>query len=431
MPFVLQPTKPPFSWKTARLDGASTSPALHGTRTYRLLCHTPTGRCLAGTWYSLAYTGGGFDGFFIGEQMAEAEAHGAFDPLVGQAHGLEDGGGKHGASGAGGAGGAIDAGEIEADEERFAGATGEGEVEGVGQALVGVAIDNEVRDDPSQGIDKEEAESVAAFVAPVHFIASELEGSGHADGEGDRFGAGSSAHLLVSAEGAGNHAVAAVEEESTDAEGAMELMGGKGEGIDPQVVEADRDFADSLGGVAVEGDGGELTAEVGDVLDGAGFVVGELEGDAVDVAGDGVGEDVALGVDAGFDKGDLADRLGSKVAGGFEDGGMFDGGDEEGRAAFGSRPLTIEVGFAGNCSHGEEGEVVGFGGTAGEEDFVGMGLEQISDGAACGFEGEAGGGAGAVGAGGVAHGGAGHGFGYFREQGCGAVVVEVEAHESS
>ena len=98
----------------------------------------------------------------------------------------------------------------------------------------------------------------------------------HADGERDGFGAGAQAGLLEAAEELRREFDAVPHDERTDAERAVEFVGGDGHRGGAELAEIDGQFADDLGGVGVERDVVLVAdrGEFGDGLEDAGFVVG-------------------------------------------------------------------------------------------------------------------------------------------------------------
>lgn len=175
-------------------------------------------------------------------------------------------------------------------------------------------------------------------------------------------------------------------------------------------------FADPLRGIAGIGNavGKAERGEIGPGLEDAGLIVGGHDEDGGDVA---VAE---LVVDPGeIDDAVRGDRnqagaVPEPAAGGGEDGGMFDGGDEDGSGGVPAEVL-------------DDG-VVGFGGTGGPDDFRGLGSEEMGDLFPGFVEGIGNAGAPAVGAGGI--GGESFdgvqpcGAGDSRQRMCG-VVVEI------
>ena len=121
------------------------------------------------------------------------------------------------------------------------------------------------------------AEHGHSLATGVGFALPEFEGGLHADGQGDRFGAGSQRGLLESAVQSRRELHAVAQEEHADPQRAVELVGGGGEGVDAECGEVDRQLADDLGGVGVE-EHAVAAADrrgVGDWLQDARFVAGE------------------------------------------------------------------------------------------------------------------------------------------------------------
>ncbi len=179
-----------------------------------------------------------------------------------------------------------------------------------------------------------------------------LEGGDHGGDSGEVFGPSASVPLLGSAGQdakvgrLGNH-------EEADAFCPSEFVGAAGDEAAAAEV-GSRELPEPLGGIAVERNP-ELGAEVADLrpgLEDAGLVVG---GHDRDEGGPGCGEHVAEGIGgdgAGAAGGNQLGRGSEKLAGGFEDAGVFDSADEDLRSGVGSGEM------------GEDG-VVGFGGARG------------------------------------------------------------------
>ena len=160
------------------------------------------------------------------------------------------------------------------------------------------------------------------------------------------------------------------------------------------------------------GEGGES----GERLDGSGFVVGEHDGDEAGFGAEGAGEGFGLddAVRVAGEEGDF-DALFAEGLCGMEDGVVLDGGGDEVLARLDSA---------------EEGEVVGFCASGGEDDLLGLRVEEAGYGGAGVVDGGAGSLAGLVDGGGVAEvlkvPGA-HGLEDLGEERGGGVGVEVDA----
>jgi hypothetical protein len=140
--------------------------------------------------------------------------------------------------------------------------------------------------------------------------------------------------------------------------------------VDAQLVHGHRDLADALGSVAVHqhpagmGDLGQLP----DGLDGAGLAVGVLDADQHGASADrrlqGGGVNLAV----------VVDRQGGEVeavpldegAAGLEDGGMLGGLSDD----------VVAAATAGQ-RHPVDGQGVGLGAAAGEDDLAGGAIEQV------------------------------------------------------
>ncbi len=164
--------------------------------------------------------------------------------------------------------------------------------------------------------------------------------------------------------------------------------------MDGGVAETDGDFCGSLDGVGVEESAGGFGdfGGGGDGLDDTGFVIGHHERDHGGAAwADGVAEFVEVdgAVGSGGEGSDF-DAVGGLE--GFEaigDGVVFCGAGDE----------VIFFGVETAC--GEDGGVVGFGAAAGEDDFVGVAVEEGGGLFAGEVDGFADGFGGGVGAGGI------------------------------
>lgn len=159
--------------------------------------------------------------------------------------------------------------------------------------------------------------------------------------------------------------------EGADAFGSMEFVGGEGDEVDGMGGDVQGNFSGGLYGVGVEeglvfmGDLGEFV----DGLDGSDDVVGGHDGDESGIGSErgfeGFGVDEAVLVDG--ELGDF-DALVLEVAAGLQDGGVFDGADDD--------VGVLEVlGFEGAA----QGEVVGFGTAGGKDDFFGEGVDEFGD----------------------------------------------------
>jgi hypothetical protein len=175
----------------------------------------------------------------------------------------------------------------------------------------------------------------------------------------------------------GNGGLPPTDHQRADSLGATELVSREAEEIDRGVIEIDRDVSHRLSGVAVE-PGTPAVAdlgELGDGIDGSNFVVGPHDRNEPGGGGEGlfeqVGGDLAVGIDG--DEGEW-DALPLEAAGGVEHSPVFDCGNSQAGSLRESPGDTFE------------GEIVGLGGSTGEEDLAGFRTEEAGDLGAGGFE---------------------------------------------
>ena len=193
---------------------------------------------------------GGVD-VLLGGAAAEGEADGAERGLGVEAHGGEDGAGAFVALVAGGAGGGGDLGG--AREDGGCAGVGEAHVDGVGQALRGVAVEREAGDGPFELLPEQVAQPLHALGFVVEGGAGEVCGGGEAYDAGDVLGVGPEAVFVAGAAQEGFEVGALADVEGADAFGGVELVSGAGQQVDMEVVDVEGDLACALGGAVVQG----------------------------------------------------------------------------------------------------------------------------------------------------------------------------------
>lgn len=199
----------------------------------------------------------------------------------------------------------------------------------------------------------------------------ERDGGAEGGGEGDGFSSGAAAAFLASPEEDGSELHGGAHVEGAAALGGIEFVGADGIEIDFGGGRREAEFACGLDAIGVEEGAGFVSdgGEGGDVVDGAGFVVGVHDagedGFRAELAAEDVGIDGAVAV--GLEIGD-GDAFAFELGAGFEHGGMFDGGGEHVLA--GARVIADGA---------EQGEVRGFGAAAGEDDVLGSAAQESSD----------------------------------------------------
>ena len=228
-------------------------------------------------------------------------------------------------------------------------------------------------------------EDVAQFSVVCHvlleFFFGDAEGFAHADDLVGRQGAAAEAAFVAAAVHLGFEADAgfAADVQGADAFGAVYFMTGHGKQVDFSGFDVDRHFAAGLGGIDVEDDFAFAAdfADGGNILHDADFVVHPHHGNQDGVVADGgfeffqINQTVFLHAEIGYFK-----TLAFEFAHGVEYGFVFGfDGDE-----------VFAFGFVEVC-RAFDGEVVGLGRAAGEDDFFGIGVNQGGDVGACFFNG--------------------------------------------
>ena len=131
------------------------------------------------------------------------------------------------------------------------------------------------------------AESLEAFWLGGEVLVGFSDSSGEADEGGEVFGAGAEAVFLAAADDDGPELDLVTGPEGSDAFGAVDFGGTEGEEVDAETVDFDVEQAETLGGVAVEEEGGGVAGglaglafgldeggDIADGLDGAEFAAG-------------------------------------------------------------------------------------------------------------------------------------------------------------
>jgi len=302
----------------------------------------------------------------------------------------------------------------------------EADVEGIGQRTNGMTVAPQAIKSCSQAVIEPVAEPGEAGGIGIEIPKGDFAGGPESGDLEDIFGAGTEIVFVVGAMDLFFERDATADIEGADALGSVKLVAGDGEQINPQLIDADRNLAGRLGGVAMEhgavgvGDGRQF----GDGLDGADLVVGVHDADQ-----EGLFPESGLEV-AGGDHAIPVNRQnrefkaqGLEMRGHLDDGGMLNRGNDE----------MISLVAMGQAI-ALEGEVVGLGAAAGEEDLVGVATEQGGDLGARLLDGAPALLAVPVGAGGVAEGGDNerqHGGGDLGVDGCGGVVIEIDRQHLS
>ena len=205
------------------------------------------------------------------------------------------------------------------------------------------------------------------------FFFGDAEGFAHTDDLVGRQGTAAEAAFVAAAVHLGFEADAgfAADVQCADAFGAVHFVAGHGQQVDFGGFDIDRHFAACLGGIDVEDDFAFAAdfADGGNVLHYADFVVHPHHGNQDGVVADGgfeffqINQTVFLYAEIGDFK-TLAFEFAHGVEHGFVFG--FDGNE------------VFAFGFVEVC-RAFDGEVVGFGRTAGEDDFFGIGVNQGGD----------------------------------------------------
>ena len=99
-----------------------------------------------------------------------------------------------------------------------------------------MAVEVEVGD-ALQAVVQELGEAGVVAIVGFSIADGDFEGGGHADDEGDVFGAGATAALLRTALDLGYDAGSTADVENADALGPVEFVGGEGEEIDAESVD--------------------------------------------------------------------------------------------------------------------------------------------------------------------------------------------------
>ena len=303
---------------------------------------------------------------FQGGVAAQGGAQRAVRLLVRQADGQQHVAGVERTAGARRARRGADALGAQAQQHALALDELEGDVDVVGQALGGMAVEEAVGDLCGDALDGVVADGGLALVLLLALCLCQDGRLGKADDACGVFGRGALAALLAAAVDEVGDAHAAAHVEHADALGAVELVARGAHEVDAQLLDVDLLVAEGLHGVCVEddlvgvGDGRELL----DGLDGADLVVGEHDrrhdGVRADGCLEGRGIDQAVLVDV--EVGDLEALLLEEL-GGVQDGVVLDLGGDEVLA------LLVLVGVHDAL----EGPVVCLGAAGGEEHLVGVG----------------------------------------------------------
>jgi hypothetical protein len=241
------------------------------------------------------------------------------------------------------------------------------------------------------------------------------------------------------------------QDKRADAERTVEFVGGECEGVDAKSAEVERELADNLRGIAVNGNAFRATkhGDLKDRLKHACFVAGQHDTHKPNIWREAVRKFVKIvhSNNAGTRDGKAIDlpTEGCEVLDGARDAGVFDGGGDYSAARdVGASPDQAWSGLlrcglellrvAMRCEEAMEDEVIRFGAAAGEDHLVGVhavhvGAEELADACTRGLQGAARLAAGFVLArrvAGVAKGGVANGVGDFRQDWRGGVVVEVD-----
>jgi len=276
------------------------------------------------------FEGGGDFGF--GGVAAEAETNAGAGFGGGEADGGENVRGLDGPGGAGGSGGAGETLEVECDDEGFALEAGEKEVAGVGRAWGVGGVDAGIGDAGQDSLFESVAQAGDARGVIFERQAGDFGGFAEADDAGDIFGARAEAALVMAAVEKLAEARAALDEKSADALGRVELVAGDGKEIELKRFDVDGDFPGGLYGIGVEVDvgfGGD-TADFGERLNGAEFVVGVHHGDENGFGAKGAAEivevDETFAIDGKIGDGDA---LFFESLTGVENGFVFNGSGDD------------------------------------------------------------------------------------------------------
>ena len=315
----------------------------------------------------------------FGGGKAEADADAARGGVGVGSHGLEDVAGASVHGGAGAAGTGFDVGEL---REPFAAKAGMAEHAGSGHTGGFGSLKNDTGKLILDFGFEQAAEVGEVGGAVGLFVGGTLGGHTEAGDGGHVFGAAAEALFLSAAPKEGGEGESASFVEGADAFGAVAFVGGEAGEVDAEGVEVDWNFSEGLGHVAEdEGSGGVGEAHDGvKVLENAGFVVGGHDADEGDGLGQGSVQGVEIEAAAGIDGkfGPFGSGL-AAIASGHENGGVFCGGGE--------KPRAIPEQALHDAEH--DG-VAGFGGAAGEDEFVGVGVDRPGELSAGGVDGGAG-----------------------------------------
>ena len=236
------------------------------------------------------------------------------------------------------------------------------------QHLGGVAVKDEVGDAVIETLDQFLTQGLKLGEPLGHFQTGHFSRHAQADDTHDIFGAGPFPVFLDAALDEGPDAGAPADIERPHAVGTVELVGRQAEQVHLNLFDIDGNDARGRHGIGVKGHFpglGDL-ADVGDGLDRADFVVGHLDGDQDGLVGDGlfhgrrVHQAVGIHIQGGYFIVHQAEG-----AQGVENGLVFDIGGDDVPAFF---PL--------GKGHAFDGLVDGFGAPGGEDDVLGVGVEQ-------------------------------------------------------
>src|SRR5882762_9815058 len=291
-------------------------------------------------------------------------------------------GGEHmrrldGARGTGGSGRTSKAFQVQRNEEGFAFDAGKDKICGIRSARCSAAVYARLGNAVQQTLLQFVAKGRHALGVFCERVAGDFRGFAEAYDACDVFCTRAEAALVMSAVEKLPQTSAAADVQGANAFGRINFVAGQGKKIESKRVDVDGDFAGGLHGIGVEIDVG-LCGDAADFfewLDGAELVVGVHDSDKNGFGPDGAAQllEVNLSFVIGRQIGDAHAFFFESLAG-VEDGFVFDGGGDH-----------VLGGFAGThsqewlCHNSKDGVVVGFGATAGEDDFLGAGADQSGD----------------------------------------------------
>src|SRR6266853_660731 len=312
---------------------------------------------------------------------AEAEAQAGASFFRRQTDGGEHVGWFNGAGGTGGSRGTRETFQIESNEEGFALDARENKICSVRRARSRGGVHTRLRNAEQETLLQAIAEKRYALGVFDERLARDFGCFAEAHNSGDVFRAGTEAALVMSAVEKLAQTGSATNVQSADALGRIQCMSGNREQIHAERVDVDGNFTCGLHSVGVEINVGFLgdAADFLEWLDGAELVVGVHDGDENGFGPDGSAKvaEINLTVGASCKVSEANAALFERLAS-VEDSFMFDGA--------GNDMLFMAT---RSFNDPEDGVIVGFGGAAGEDDFLGAGADQSGDLFTGGFDGGA------------------------------------------